>query len=95
MALSRPFKGDRWELPLSTPLLQAIDGVMILVSYPLRSLPDFLRSPLYNLVLSFTIFVLSLTIFVLSVTLFILSLTSFVLSLTIFVLYLKKLISSL
>ena len=35
MALSRPFKEDRLALPLSTPLLRAIDGVMSLALCPL------------------------------------------------------------
>ena len=34
MALSRPFKEGHLALPLSTPLLQAIDGVMSLVLFP-------------------------------------------------------------
>ena len=35
MALSRPFKEDQRALPLSTPLFQAIDGVMSLALCPL------------------------------------------------------------
>ena len=34
MALSRPFKEDRLAFPLSTPLLQAIDGEMSLAVCP-------------------------------------------------------------